>query len=131
MFTAKLPNTFKTHKSNMSFEMKICVDCKQNLPIDSYWDDLDVCHHCNKIRRSETMNEYLEKTFNSEDLAPLMLTCTTCKIEKDSSEFYKNHHYKTGYQPWCKPCRKLRYAKSKASDKNEITVVEDVYDFES
>lgn len=37
-----------------------------------------------------------------------MLTCKICKLELTESEFYKHPNTKTGYQPKCKGCMKLK-----------------------
>jgi len=46
-----------------------------------------------------------------------MKTCTICKIEKSSKEFYKDSRNKDGYNSNCKECTKKatyeRYSKTK------------------
>jgi hypothetical protein len=53
-----------------------------------------------------------------------MRTCTKCKIEKPTSEFYKHTKYKDGLKTQCKECEGLadkeRYAKAKAQGQTYI-----------
>lgn len=50
-----------------------------------------------------------------------MKTCSNCKCEKDTQEFYKNPHTKDGFNTFCKECHKATgrvYKRNKWQDPN-------------
>ena len=53
-------------------------------------------------------------------------TCSSCKIEKSITEFYKIKHRKIGFHSWCKNCcskrNKIYNKKYRDSGKASITL---------
>lgn len=52
-----------------------------------------------------------------------MRTCSTCKVEKEESEFNRNNFVKCGLDAACKICKRLE--KKRYKDKNREKVLED------
>lgn len=56
----------------------------------------------------------------SEGMSPATKVCTHCKIEKPSTEFYKNRCTKDGLSDWCKSCLKISTKNWQRNNKDRL-----------
>lgn len=85
---------------------KICIICKQSKHIDEFWKRsrnksgyVNGCKECLKSGKRFKEPEI-------KNVTNVLKTCTKCKLQKDTSEFWKASKSKDGFREQCAECCK-------------------------